>query len=393
MAATEVARFTARQIDDAVGRELDLVGHAACDVTVIDLRYATVGVHGEPADASAVLLLPGGEPGCGSGAPLLGWARGTETRRTAAQAEQAAAVANSPLAAFYAAKGYAVVATDYLGLGKSSYPFHPYLHAESEATAIVDALRAARGAARVREFPLSDRILLGGYSQGGHAAMAAQRAIEQHHADEFDLVASAPMSGPYDLPRIVLDGWTGHPGAEPLASILLSYMLVSYQRVYGSLYGRPEELFRQPYAGQVEGLFPGPLGVFDMAGQPPFAGGADLDALRAPDFVRAVAQRDDHPFLVALRRNDLLTGWSPRTPTLLCGAQRDALVPFASTLRAAAAFKGAPVSVIDVDSRIPSDVSGVEAHAGWGAYLCYDAARRTLFEPVLGTGRWMGAGQ
>lgn len=394
MAATEVARFTAGQIDDAVGREMDVVGPAACDVTVIDLRYVTVGVHGEPADASAVLLLPGGAPGCGSDVPLLGWGRGTETRRAATLAEQAAGVANSPFTAFYAAKGYAVVATDYLGLGRSSYPFHPYLHAGSEASAIIDALRAARGVARTRGFPLSQHILLAGYSQGGHAAMAAQRVIERHHADEFDLVASAPMAGPYDLPRIVGDGWIGRPGAEPLTSILLSYMLVSYQRVYGDLYGRSEELFRQPFAAQVEALFPGPFGVFEMAGQPPFAGGADLDALRTPDFVRAVAQRGDHPFLKALRRNDLLAaGWSPRTPTLLCGARRDALVPFDSTLRAAAAFQGAPVSVMDVDSRIPTDVNGVEAHAGWGAYLCYDAARRNLFEPVLGRGRQLGVGQ
>ena len=37
------------------------------------------------------------------------------------------------LAAMYAAQGYAVVATDYLGYAKSTFPYHPYLHADSEA--------------------------------------------------------------------------------------------------------------------------------------------------------------------------------------------------------------------------------------------------------------------
>jgi hypothetical protein len=45
------------------------------------------------------------------------------------------------LSLIFAARGYVVVAADYVGLGVSE-TFHPYLHAESEATAVVDALRA-----------------------------------------------------------------------------------------------------------------------------------------------------------------------------------------------------------------------------------------------------------
>ena len=39
----------------------------------------------------------------------------------------------------YAAQGYAVVATDYLGYAKSNYSFHPYLHADSEASSVIDS--------------------------------------------------------------------------------------------------------------------------------------------------------------------------------------------------------------------------------------------------------------
>ena len=46
------------------------------------------------------------------------------------------------LAAMYAGQGYAVVATDYLGFAKSGYSYHPYLHAASEATSVIDSIGA-----------------------------------------------------------------------------------------------------------------------------------------------------------------------------------------------------------------------------------------------------------
>ena len=71
------------------------------------------------------------------------------------------------LAAMYAAQGYAVVATDYLGFAKSSYSYHPYLHADSEASSVIDSIRAARQAMPMVGGSLSGKVMLTGYSQGG----------------------------------------------------------------------------------------------------------------------------------------------------------------------------------------------------------------------------------
>jgi len=66
---------------------------------------------------------------------------------------------------FFVAQGYAVVATDYLGYALSEYPFHPYMHADSEASAVIDSIRAARHAAKALGLALNGKVMLSGYSQ------------------------------------------------------------------------------------------------------------------------------------------------------------------------------------------------------------------------------------
>ncbi|MDB5984489.1 MAG: hypothetical protein JWQ69_5504, partial [Pseudomonas sp.] len=282
-------------------------------------------------------------------------------------------------------QGYAVVATDYLGLGRSDYKFHPYLHADSEASAIVDALRAARRLSSALQTPLSGKVMLAGYSQGGHAAMAAQRAIERDHSDEFNLVASAPMSGPYSLSQTFLDSWSGDTagGTNTLAPYLLAYTLAGMQGVYGNIYSDPQQVFRQPWAAQLKTGFPGPLNIFEMLDKQTLPSSAQLDQLRQPAFTHAFVDDPKTPFRQALARNDLLD-WTPRTPTMLCGSQRDGVVAFANSQAAEAAFsrRGAPVKLIDVSQRIPQDIDGVQVHTRAAAYLCLGAVRQQLFDPA-----------
>ncbi len=120
---------------------------AKCNVRVAEFTYATVGVEGEPATASGVLLIPGGER-CAGPYPLLGWGRPTETVRAEEQAKDIRdAKGNDPLVTRLASQGYVVVSSDYLGLGKSNYGYHPYLHSATEASATIDAMRCVQRAA------------------------------------------------------------------------------------------------------------------------------------------------------------------------------------------------------------------------------------------------------
>ena len=192
--------LTAAQIDagSASSGQQALTGKAKCDVKVVALNYATPGARsGEKSNASGVMLVPTGAA-CTQPAPLVAHARGTDVlkTRTLANPQDTETLL---LAAMFAAQGYAVVATDYLGYAKSTYGFHPFLHADSQATTVIDSVRAARNAAGVVSANLSGKVMFTGYSQGGHASMAAQRAAERDHGNEFNVVAGAHLAGPYNL--------------------------------------------------------------------------------------------------------------------------------------------------------------------------------------------------
>jgi pimeloyl-ACP methyl ester carboxylesterase len=64
--------------------------------------------------------------------------------------------------------GWVVVATDY-SFAEKDGP-HPYLIGEGEARAALDSVRAAR---QISELTLDERLVVWGYSQGGHAALWA----------------------------------------------------------------------------------------------------------------------------------------------------------------------------------------------------------------------------
>lgn len=125
--------------------------------------------------------------------------------------------------------GYLTQIPDYLGLGVSP-GLHPYHHARSEATAVIDMLRASRQLCAEKNIPLNDQLFLFGYSQGGHATMATHQMIDKYYSDEFTVTASAPMEGAYDISGAQTDVLlSGEPYPAPY---YLPYLLISYNNVY-----------------------------------------------------------------------------------------------------------------------------------------------------------------
>lgn len=302
-----------------------LTGNARCDVRVVSINYRTPGVHGEDSNASGALLVPAGA--CAHGKfPLLAYAKGTDVQKPRTLANPADSE-TFLLMAFYASQGYAVVASDYLGFAKSGYSFHPFLHADSEASTVVDSIRAARRAMALQGEVLSGEVLLAGYSEGGHASGAAQRDIEQHHAGEIHLVAAAHMAAPFNL-----SGAVRLPTAIVAYQFFIPYVLTSWQKVYGNVYTDVHQVFKDPYAAWIENLLPNPTLTYETlvtSGKLP--GGTPeqaRDALMQPAFLADVQNNPSSPVLQDAQKNDLL-GWNPRAPTLMCGASGDPTVPLA----------------------------------------------------------------
>jgi pimeloyl-ACP methyl ester carboxylesterase len=159
------------------------------------LLYRSKALHGKPTAVSGSLSLPKGKRPKG-GWPIITYAHGTTGSGDACAPTRGydADDLNSyafPLLRKWLKAGYAVVRTDYDGLGTPG--LHQYLAGETEGRSVLDAVRAARAFAPKK---LSKRFVIAGHSQGGHAALFAAAAAPKY-LPELKLrgtVAFAPAS-------------------------------------------------------------------------------------------------------------------------------------------------------------------------------------------------------
>src|SRR5262249_26025550 len=122
---------------------------------------------------------------------------------------------NPDLNAWLAA-GYAVLRTDYEGLGTPGK--HPYLVGTSEGRSVLDIVAAARQL----DPTISKRYLIAGHSQGGHAALFAAGLASswQPGLQLKGTVAFAPASHILDQASL-LPALTSPSGLTALATLIL----------------------------------------------------------------------------------------------------------------------------------------------------------------------------
>ncbi len=176
----------------AVGAPGDLIKDEALVTTPSGVQIERVMYHsrsiaGDDIAVTGLTYTPPGGPPSG-GWPVVAWAHGT-----AGIADECApsSLGPSSLLEGFALAGYVVTATDYEGLGTPGR--HPYLVGESAARSVLDSVRAARNTGGTE---VSDRFLVFGHSQGGHAGLFAGEYASSW-APELDLVgivAAAPAS-------------------------------------------------------------------------------------------------------------------------------------------------------------------------------------------------------
>jgi pimeloyl-ACP methyl ester carboxylesterase len=327
-----------------------LTGAAKCDVKVVSLNYNTIGVSGELSNASGVMLVPSGTD-CTAPTGLVAYAKGTDVQKPRTLANPADGE-TFLLAAMYAAQGYTVVATDYLGFAKSTYSYHPYLHADSEASSVIDSIRAARSAASGVGSTLSGKVMLTGYSQGGHSSMAAHRAIERDNAGEINVVAGAHLAGPYNM-----SGSLKSTAVIAGYQFFVPYLVTAWQKVYGTVYSKVGDAFKAPYDGYIETLLPSATLDYTTlvtSGKLPGKNGETptqaRDALFQSAFIADAQTNANNGLFLAGKKNDLL-GWSPKSKLLLCGGAGDPTVP--------PALHQVPMKA-DFDSRNLTNVSTVD---------------------------------
>ena len=185
--------------------------------------YRSTGVDGKPVAVSGTVSLPKGKAPKG-GWPVITWAHGTTgiadqcapSRDTASNPDHLLNAYAYPVLNAWLKAGYAVVRTDYEGLGTPGV--HPYLNGRSEGRAVLDVVRAARTLAP----SLSRRYLIAGHSQGGQAALFAARLAPTYAAglQLRGTLAYAPVSHLSEQIPIARGITDPNPGISSFAAII-----------------------------------------------------------------------------------------------------------------------------------------------------------------------------
>jgi pimeloyl-ACP methyl ester carboxylesterase len=136
--------------------------------------YSSRTPQGAKTAVSGSVSVPKGKPPKG-GWPVITWAHGTTgvADACAPSRNSATSPAQSSISYIYPdlnewlRAGYAVVQTDYQGLGTPGK--HPYLIGEAEGRSVLDIVTAAR----TLDPKISKRFLISGHSQGGQSALFA----------------------------------------------------------------------------------------------------------------------------------------------------------------------------------------------------------------------------
>jgi pimeloyl-ACP methyl ester carboxylesterase len=166
----------------------------------VRLRYRSTSAWNKaPVIVSAAAFIPAGQPPAG-GWPIIGFGHGTTgVREGCGPSLSPNLLGGASMIAALLKNGYAVVLTDYEGLGEPGV--HAYLDAQAAGLNIIDSVRALR---QVRPSVLSNRWLAVGGSQGGAAVWAANeeagaRAPELQLIGVVALVPAADFSAYADL--------------------------------------------------------------------------------------------------------------------------------------------------------------------------------------------------
>lgn len=206
-------------------RSDDFSGQKPPDADVRRILYTTRDALGQPAVASALVIVPRDPPP--GPRPVVAWNHGTTgvARGCAPSLRDASATKWAiPGLDQAVANGWVVVASDYSGQGAPGV--FPYLIGRGEARSSLDAVVAAD---ELDGLTLSSRTVVWGHSQGGHAALWMSQ-VAGDYAPDLDIRGTAvlaPAAEPVELAEELTRG-----DANVLLSILISWVLVPYADTY-----------------------------------------------------------------------------------------------------------------------------------------------------------------
>ncbi len=326
------------------------------------IPYTTTDEEGNEVKASGLFVIPTGLPEIVNttlGLSMVSDDHGTifSNREAPSVLADADAVPAGSSVILSALGGFATLQPDYIGFGDSNEHYHPFILKKSLANATVDFIKQVKVFANDNNITLNNQLFLTGYSEGGYAAMATLKKIEDENLTDLKVTMAAPMAGPYAL--------------KPLADVVLSQpklSVPSFMANVGYAYAKAynedvETVINEPYASKLPTLFNGDLNrtqidpelSYDTKG----ATGLFVD-----NFVTNYFTDENHWFKKAVIENNLYQ-WAPKTPIRLVHCEGDDVIPYTISQLTEGTMKAMNVSDVQL---VP-----VEAALGLGAKLGHAA--------------------
>ncbi len=184
----------------------------------------------------AEIIVPAGSPPAG-GWPVVAWAHGTVgVADHCAPSGNPWSDRNRRYLSEWMKRGFAVVGTDYQGLGTPGV--HPYLNTRVEAYNLLDAVRAALASVP----DLRNEVMIVGQSQGGGAAFASA-AFAPDYAPDLHIRGVVATGAPYITPEL-MKRILAQPASDGSYNPVMVYMLYLAQGLAGyDPAFRPEDAF------------------------------------------------------------------------------------------------------------------------------------------------------
>ena len=324
------------------------------DVQIWEITYETL-YKGSNIVASGMAYIPLGD---GEEFSYLTFAHGTIAANNEAPSELSMVDIQTFLYAAMASTGLITVVPDLIGFGSSKEIMHPYYVEETSALAVIDGLRAVRELLKQEEINSDEELYLSGYSGGGYVTMATHKYIEDYDLEYFDLKASFPAAGGYDM-KGVRDFFFDQEVYE--TPYFMAYIAESYRTYYDIDTSLAQQIFNEPYAQRIINIFDGLSDGSQINSQL----NDTVAVLIAPGFLSEPDNEKYSEISQLFEQNSLLS-WIPEIPMYLFHGDADITVPYQNTIDTYDAFlaSGTSSEIITLTT-----FEGADHYTGFVPYL------------------------
>ncbi|HOO08850.1 MAG TPA: lipase family protein [Cyclobacteriaceae bacterium] len=289
------------------------------DVDMYKVTYHT-NYKGETVTASGLVILPNTTDPIG----MVSFQHGTITADDEAPTNLALSNTQAVLYAGMASLGFIGVVPDFIGFGSSADVMHPYYVESLTASSITDNFRAARELAINKGVTFNSRLFLAGYSQGGYATMATHKSIEENGLDGFNLIASFPAAGGYDVKAMQEYFFGLDTYSNPY---YMAYVAQAYKTTFD--FEQPlNEFFQEPYASRIPSLFDGTLSSGDINVQLT----TSVAGLIQPELILNIDTDTKYGYLKDAFIENSLVDWVPTITMFMYHGDADVTVPFENSV-------------------------------------------------------------